>query len=258
MIEQNARNLLDRLPISVTIVAAAKTRSVDEVREAIAGGVHVIGENYVQEARAHIEDIRGRSLETAAESGLLEHEEPLARNIQPLERKAFVSQPGALAKHSGLAWHMIGHLQRNKVKEAVRLFDLIQTVDSLRLAKAIDRACEEMGCIMPILIEVNAAREPQKSGVLPEAVINFVNQVAQLESVHVRGLMTMGPFVDDPEQLRPIFRETKVLFDRIASEGIPSVSMDVLSMGMSDSYVVAIEEGATMIRLGTTIFGPRG
>ncbi|MCK5585685.1 YggS family pyridoxal phosphate-dependent enzyme, partial [Candidatus Bipolaricaulota bacterium] len=149
------------------------------------------------------------------------------------------------------------HLQRNKVKTAVRLFDSIQTVDSLRLAGAIDRECEKMGRIMPILIEVNAAREPQKSGVFPEAVTSLVREIAQLGSVQIRGLMTMGPLVNDPEELRSIFRETKVLFDRVASEEIPNISMTVLSMGMSDSYAVAIEEGATMIRLGTTIFGPR-
>ena len=217
MIEQNARNLLDRLPTSVTIVAAAKTRSVDEVRQAIAGGVRVIGENYVQEAQAMIEQL-GREV---------------------------------------ASWAMIGHLQRNKVKMAVQLFDSIQTVDSLRLAEAINRECEKLERIMPILIEVNAAREPQKSGVLPEAVVNLVSEIALLESVQIRGLMTMGPLVSDPEQLRPIFRETKALLDRIAAEEIPGMSMNILSMGMSDSYAVAIEEGATMVRLGTTIFGPR-
>jgi pyridoxal phosphate enzyme (YggS family) len=217
VIEQNARNLLDKLPPGVTIVAAAKTRSVDEVREAIAGGVRIIGHNYVQEAQIMIEQL---GCEAAT-------------------------------------WTMIGHLQRNKVKTAVQLFDSIQTVDSLRLAETIDRECGKRGRIMPILIEVNAAREPQKSGVFPEGVADLIREIARLESVQVRGLMTMGPLVSDPEGLRPIFRETKSLFDRIAAEEISGVSMDILSMGMSASYAVAIEEGATMIRLGTTIFGPR-
>jgi len=216
-IQDRVRQLKATLPPHVELAAAAKTRSPEEVRAAIKAGVRVIGHNYVQEARAMIRQL-GRG---------------------------------------AASWTMIGHLQRNKVKAAVRLFDLIQTVDSLRLAKAIDRACEEMGRIMPILIEVNSAREPQKSGVLPEAVVNLVSEIAQLGSVRVRGLMTMGPLVSDPEQLRPIFRETKALFDHIAADEIPGVSMTVLSMGMSDSYAVAIEEGATMVRVGVTIFGPR-
>jgi len=216
-IRDRVRQLKATLPPCVELVAAAKTRSPEEVRAAIEAGVCVIGHNYVQEAQGMIEEL-GRD---------------------------------------AASWVMIGHLQRNKVKAAVQLFDSIQTVDSLRLAKAIDRECEKLGRIMPILIEVNAAREPQKSGAFPESVTDLIREISQLESVQVRGLMTMGPLVSDPEQLRPIFRETKALFDRIAAEEIPGVSMAVLSMGMSDSYAVAIEEGATMIRLGTTIFGPR-
>jgi len=217
MIEESVRLLLSGIPAGVTVVAAAKTRSPEEVRAAIDAGVHIVGHNYVQEAQAMIERL---GVDAAS-------------------------------------WAMIGHLQRNKVREAVRLFDLIQTIDSLRLAGAIGRVCEETGRVMPVLIEVNSAREPQKSGVVPEAVTDLVREIAQLESVQIRGLMTMGPLTSDPEQLRPVFRETKTLFDRIAAAKIPNVSMNVLSMGMSDSYPVAIEEGSTMIRLGTTVFGPR-
>lgn len=216
-IADRVRQIKATLPPHVELVAAVKTRSPEEVRAAIDAGVRIVGHNYVQEVQA------------------------------------MIGQLGANAA----SWAMIGHLQRNKVKTAVRLFDSIQTVDSLRLAGAIDRECEKMGRIMPILIEVNAAREPQKSGVFPEAVTSLVREITQLGSVQIRGLMTMGPLVNDPEELRSIFRETKVLFDRVASEEIPNISMTVLSMGMSDSYAVAIEEGATMIRLGTTIFGPR-
>ena len=110
---------------------------------------------------------------------------------------------------------------------------------------------------MPILIEVNATREPQKSGVFPEAAADLVRKIARLEAIQVRGLMTMGPQVGNPEELRPIFHQTKRLFDHIAQAEIPDVSMAVLSMGMSDSFTVAVEEGATMIRVGVTIFGPR-
>ena len=154
-------------------------------------------------------------------------------------------------------WTMIGHLQRNKVKLAVQLFDSIQTVDSLRLAEVIDKECRKIDRIMPILIEINAAREPQKSGVAPEDAEDMIRSLSKLKSIHIEGLMTMGPFVSDPEDLRSIFRATKALFDRLAGTDIPRVSMAVLSMGMSASYKIAIEEGATMIRLGTTIFGPR-
>ena len=216
-IADRVRRLKATLPPHVELVAAAKTRSSEEVRAAIDAGVRIVGHNYVQEAQTMI---------------------------------------GQLGPDAA-SWAMIGHLQRNKVKTAVRLFDCIQTVDSLRLAKAIGRVCEETGRVMQILIEVNSAREPQKSGVFPEAVADLVREIARLESVQVRGLMTMGPLTSDPEQLRPVFRETKTLFDRITSEEISGVSMTVLSMGMSASYAVAIEEGSTMIRLGTTIFGPR-
>ena len=217
MIEERLRRLLTGIPKGVTVVAAAKTRSPEEVRAAIDAGVRIVGHNYVQEAQA------------------------------------MIGQLGADAA----SWAMIGHLQRNKVKIAVRLFDSIQTVDSLRLAEAIDKECQKLDRVMPILIEVNAAREPQKSGVSPEAVTDLVHEIAQLGSVSISGLMTMGPLVSDPEKLRPIFRETKTLFDRIASQQIPGVSMTVLSMGMSESYAVAIEGASTMVRLGTTIFGPR-
>ena len=216
-IADRVRELKATLPAHVDLVAAAKTKSSDDVRAALDAGLHVIGHNYVQEAQSMIEDV-GRQ---AAE------------------------------------WTFIGHLQRNKVKIAVQLFDGIQTVDSIRLAVAIDKECHKIGRIMPILIEINAAREPQKSGVSPEDAEELIRELSQLESIRIEGLMTMGPLVSNPEDLRSTFRETKALFDSIASADIPGVDMIVLSMGMSASYQVAIEEGATMIRLGTTIFGPR-
>lgn len=216
-IGDRARQLRTALPSHVELVAAAKTRTPEDVREVIDAGIRVIGHNYVQEAQTMIERL-GR--ETAT-------------------------------------WAMIGHLQRNKVKTAVQLFDSIQTVDSLRLAETIDRECHKIGRIMPILIEVNADRETQKAGVSPEDVEDLIRAVSQLESIRVKGLMTMGAFTSNPEDLRPTFREIKILFDRLASANIPCVTMAVLSMGMSASYKVAIEEGSTMIRLGTTVFGQR-
>ncbi len=154
-------------------------------------------------------------------------------------------------------WHMIGHLQTNKAKKAARIFDMIETVDSLKLAKAINKECLKIGKIMPILVEINSAEEEQKAGVLPDRAMELIREISQLKAIRVQGLMTMGPFVDDPEQLRPYFKRTKELFDRIRDMNIPNVEMRYLSMGMSDSYKIAIEEGANMVRIGTKIFGPR-
>ena len=154
-------------------------------------------------------------------------------------------------------WHFIGHLQRNKVKKAVEIFDVIETVDSLKLAREIDRRSAEVGRIMPILIEVNSGREPQKFGVMPEDAERFVSELAAFSHLKVEGLMTMGPESGDPEESRPYFKETKKIFDFLRTLSIPNISMTWLSMGMTDSYRVAIEEGANMVRIGTKIFGPR-
>jgi hypothetical protein len=154
-------------------------------------------------------------------------------------------------------WHFIGRLQTNKVMKAVEIFDLIETVDSLKLGKEISRHSLEQGKIMPVLIEINSGREPQKSGVLPEEAEALVRDLAGLPGIKVEGLMTMGPETGDPEESRPYFRLVKELFDRLRSFAIPGVTMTWLSMGMSHSYRVAVEEGANMVRLGTVLFGPR-
>lgn len=154
-------------------------------------------------------------------------------------------------------WHFIGHLQRNKVKKAVEIFDMIETIDSLDLALEVDKRCAALGKVMPVLIEINSGREPQKFGVLPEKAVELVSSLARLSHVRVEGLMTMGPEAGDPEEARPYFRLTRALFEEIKSRNIPGVQMKWLSMGMSHSYKVAIEEGANMVRLGTRIFGPR-
>ncbi len=217
MISDRVRKVLAEIPPHVSVLAAAKTRSVDEIRDAIEGGICLVGQNYVQEAQ---------------------------RAIEALGRDA-------------AAWHMIGHLQRNKAKAAVRLFDAIETVDSVRLAETIDRESAKVGRVLPILIEINSAREPQKSGVFPEEATDLIRKIAGLPSIRIEGLMTMGPLVDEPEEIRPFFAETKRLFDKITGLRIPNVGMRVLSMGMSDSFGIAIEEGATLVRLGTVLFGPR-
>jgi hypothetical protein len=154
-------------------------------------------------------------------------------------------------------WHFIGHLQKNKVKKAVEVFDLIETVDSAELAAEIDRRCAALGKVMPVLIEVNSGREPQKFGVIPEELPALVRGLAELKNLKVEGLMTMGPESDDPLEARPYFRETKRWFDELAKLGLAGVRMTSLSMGMTSSYRVAVEEGANLIRLGTRIFGPR-
>ena len=154
-------------------------------------------------------------------------------------------------------WHFIGHLQRNKVKKAVELFDIIETIDSFSIAEEINRVSSKIGKIMPILIEANSGREPQKFGVFPEDVEELVVKISALASVKIVGLMTMGPYEEDIGKLRPYFRATKEIFMKIKKSGIPSVDLRYLSMGMSDSYNVAIEEGANIVRVGTGIFGPR-
>ena len=215
-VRQNTKELLASLPQGVTLVAAGKTRTVEELRAAVEAGVRIIGHNYVQEAERCIES--------------------LGRDIR---------------------WHCIGHLQRNKAKKAAQLFDMIETVDGMKIAAALDRACAALDKVMPVLVEVNSAEEENKSGALPDDVAALVKELAALEHLKVEGLMTMGPWTEDPEEVRPYLRRTKELFDQLSVGGTPNVEMRYLSMGMSDSYLVAIEEGANLVRIGTRLFGPR-
>ena len=215
-IKQNVKQILSELPNGVELVAAAKSRTAEEVLEAIESGVKIIGENYVQEAERIYKVIGNRA-----------------------------------------KWHFIGYLQKNKVKKAVRLFDMIETVDSVDLAMEIDKRCAQIGKIMPVLIEINSGREKQKSGVLPENAEQLVREISHLQNIKVTGLMTMGPRFGNPEDSRPYFVETKRLFDQIKRLDLPNVEMRYLSMGMTNSYKVALEEGANMVRIGTRIFGER-
>ncbi len=154
-------------------------------------------------------------------------------------------------------WHFIGHLQTNKVKRAVGIFDLVETVDSVALGREIDKRAASAGKAMDVLVEINSGREPQKAGVLPEDAEALVRELAALPSLRVLGLMTMGPFEGDPEDSRPYFRETRRVFEAVRLASIPGIEMRHLSMGMSHSWRVAVEEGATLVRIGTAIFGPR-
>lgn len=151
-------------------------------------------------------------------------------------------------------WHFIGHLQKNKVKKAVKIFDMIETVDSFELGEEISNIALKQNKVMPILIEVNSGREKQKFGVLPEDIEALVRKLSVLDNIKVMGLMTMGPIAGNPEEARPYFVATKKIYDKIKIMGIPNIEMKYLSMGMSNSYKVAVEEGANLIRVGTKIF----
>ena len=229
----SAKRILDSVPEHVTIVAAAKTRAPADVKAVVQAGITHIGHNYVQEAQAMIPLLNGEPDSGAAPSG---------------------NRARALTT---VTWHMIGHLQRNKVQKAIQLFDIIETVDSLRLAQEIDKRCAPLDKIMPVLIEINSGREANKTGVLPNAVEPLVRQISELRHVHIRGLMTMGPAFGNPQDARPYFSTTRKIFERLDKLNLPNVDIKMLSMGMSNSYLVAIQEGANIVRIGTKLFGPR-
>jgi len=215
-IEENVQRILGEIPEGVQLEAAAKTRQPKEILEAVAAGIRIIGENYVQEAERAYQEIGNK-----------------------------------------VAWHFIGHLQKNKVKRAIAIFDMIETVDSKEIASEIDKRCGEASKIMPVLIEINSGREAGKAGVYPDNAEQFIKEILKLKNIRVEGLMTMGPAVKSPEDIRCYFRETRKLFEKIKELKIPNVEMRYLSMGMTDSYRVAIEEGANIIRIGSKIFGER-
>jgi len=215
-IGESVRRILDTVPPGVSLLAAAKTRSLEEVEAVIEAGVTHIGYNYIQESLPIIHTIGNQ-----------------------------------------VTWHMIGHLQQNKTKIAVENFDIIETVDSWRLAQTLDRFCSAIGKKMPVLIEINSGREENKTGVLPERVDELVNQISSLQNIHVEGLMTMGPRFGNPEDSRPYFQITRSVYEHLAQLNLPNVDMRMLSMGMSNSYKIAIEEGANIVRIGTKLFGER-
>ena len=215
-INQSVAQILKELPEGVQLVAAAKTRSPEEILQAVEAGVKIVGENYVQEAERACRVVGSR-----------------------------------------VAWHFIGHLQRNKTKKAVGLFDMIETVDSVEIAVEIDRRCAQLGKVMPVLIEVNSGRERQKAGVLPEMTEQLAREISALPHLKLMGLMTMGPRFGDPEDSRPYFVETRKIFEKLKNLNLPGVDMKYLSMGMTNSYKVAIEESANIVRIGSKIFGER-
>jgi pyridoxal phosphate enzyme (YggS family) len=154
-------------------------------------------------------------------------------------------------------WHFIGHLQKNKAKKAAKMFDMIETIDSVEIASELNRRCAQIGKVMPVLIEINSGREGQKSGILPETAEQLIKEISSLQNIKVMGLMTMGPRFGNPEDSRPYFVETRKIFERTRKLDLPNVEMKYLSMGMTNSYQIALEEGANMVRIGTKIFGER-
>jgi PLP dependent protein len=213
-----------RQPEEVRLVAVTKTFPPEKIIAAYRAGARDIGENRVEEAREKI---------------------PVVNST--------------LTPGDPLRWHLIGHLQRRKAREAVELFDLIQSVDSVRLAQTLDRYAAAVGKRLPILLQVNVARDPHKFGFMAEPHTDFLDAVAQileLPSLHVRGLMTIGALVAAPEQARPFFRGLSELRDELAAR-FTGVDWRELSMGMTDDFAVAIAEGATIVRIGRAIFGER-
>lgn len=225
-IAANCRKVLDRIrqataksgrdPGKIKLLAASKSQSVDRILAAIEAGVRLFGENYVQEAKAKKDAVKG-----------------------------------------AVEWHMIGHLQRNKARAALELFSVIQSLDGLELARKLNAEGKKRNQVVRAYVEVNLAGEESKTGIVKEEVAALLREVGTLSHLRVEGLMTIPPFREDPEEVRPYFRALKELQTKLGPLPIPNVDLEELSMGMTHDYAVAIEEGATLVRIGTAIFGPR-
>ena len=226
-IEPNIRRIEERLaraalqcgrrPGDVRLVAVAKTRPADMVRAAFQAGVECIGENYIQEARDKFKALSDLAIQ----------------------------------------WHFIGHLQSNKARYAVRLFDTIHSVDSLRLAAELDAQAGKIAKIQKVLIQVNLAAEPTKSGITPDEAPVLAAAIGGFKNLHLAGLMTIPPFFDDPGHARPYFAQLRRLRDRIQAQAGAGMDLRELSMGMTGDFEAAVEEGATLVRIGTAVFGER-
>lgn len=227
MISQNLQHIKQQIlatarkcgrdPDSIRLVAVSKKMAASHVQEAIDGGQFLFGENYLQEA---------------------------AQKKEELGDKA--------------SFHFIGHLQSNKAKLAARIFQMVETVDRYKLAAALDKELKLLGKSLDVLVQINIGEEPQKSGVLPCDADRLLSQLLPLSNLKVRGLMTIPPYTDDPEQTRPYFKALRLLAEKMKQKQYFSDNNQVeLSMGMSSDYTIAIEEGATLIRIGTALFGHR-
>jgi pyridoxal phosphate enzyme (YggS family) len=209
-----------RKPDEIQLMAVTKTVSPDRIREAYESGIRLFGENRVQEFAAKWEQLRD------------------------LERAE---------------WHMIGHLQTNKAAAAAELFGAVDSLDTVRLARKLNAAAAQIGKMLPVLIEINIGNEAAKSGLAPDSaeLEQLLNSAPELPALEFRGLMAVPPYSDDPEQSRAYFRRMRELFERILKQRLPSIRMEILSIGMSHDFEIAVEEGSTCIRVGTAIFGDR-
>ena len=206
-----------RRPEEIQLVAVSKTVSAERILHAIELGVALFGENYVQEAREKF--------------------------------NALYTYP--------VSWHFIGHLQSNKARYAVKMFDLIHSVDSLKISRELDKQARKIDKVQNVLVQVNIGEEPSKSGILLDETAQLVTEMSRMTHLAVKGLMTMPPYFNAPEKVRPCFKALRHLRDQLRAMNIPGVSMTELSMGMTGDFEVAIQEGATLVRLGTAIFGER-
>lgn len=206
----------ERDPREIKILAAAKAQSIEYIQAAVACGLSMIGENYVQEAKFKRKSVSG-----------------------------------------DVEWHLIGHLQRNKVNAAVELFDMIESLDNSELARELDKEGRKRNTTVRALIEVNVGGEDTKSGIVKDNLPELLQTVGELSHLRIEGLMAVPPYRDDCEQVRPYFRELRQLRDDLHELKLPNVDLKELSMGMTHDYPVAVEEGATIVRIGTALFGPR-
>jgi len=233
-IEENLLRVIERIekaarrtgrdPGEIKLVAVSKTVEVARIKEAIGAGVTILGENYVQEAQKKIEEIG-----------------------KPACTERF-------GEGRSVSWHFIGHLQSNKAKHAVRLFDMIHSLDSIPLAEELNRRAEQAGQVMKVMIEVNLSKEATKFGTDEDELLNLAGRIQDFKHLSLEGLMTMPPYFDSPEMSRPYYVALRELKEKMIKGGIP---LKELSMGMSNDFEIAIEEGATFVRVGTAIFGPR-
>jgi pyridoxal phosphate enzyme (YggS family) len=209
-----------RRPEDIALMAVSKTHPPERIREAHSAGLRLFGENRVQE---------------------------------------FAGKADALADLAGAEWHMIGHLQTNKASKAAELFVAVDSIDTFKVAEKLDAAARALNKKLDVLIEINVGGETAKSGITPDSpeLEELLLAAPRFEALEFRGLMTVPPFTDDPEKARPYFRKLRELRDAIAARRLPAIRMDVLSMGMSHDFEVAIEEGSTCVRVGTAIFGER-
>jgi pyridoxal phosphate enzyme (YggS family) len=216
---KKAASSCGRDPGSIRLVAVSKTMPVGKIQKAFDSGALIFGESYIQEA---MEKITALSSTT-----------------------------------KGVFWHFIGRLQTNKAKYAVKYFDLIHSVDNLKLAKELSKQAKKIDKIQKILVQVNTGEELSKSGVYEKDAVDLITSISRIENLSVKGLMTIPPFYNEPEKVRPFFASLRSLADTVEKKNLSNVHMDELSMGMTGDFEVAIQEGATLVRIGTAIFGNR-